>query len=176
MVGIWNVLETLFVVATLILTIVGNWMLFKKAGRPGWAAIVPFYSVWLDYQIAWTPLAAIIATAMSVTAILSGVILVFVLVGTLLSGLASIFMGGMAGFASALSSSMLLVVIFTISVIVFMVMNLLQTLFKAYSFGKDWKWALGLYFLPVVFLSMLAFDKNVSYQGSTEIQFSFKRK
>lgn len=30
----------------LVLTVVGNWKLFEKAGKPGWACIVPFYSLY----------------------------------------------------------------------------------------------------------------------------------
>jgi len=34
-----------------ILKIVCNWRLFEKAGRPGWAAIVPFYNSWIMAEI-----------------------------------------------------------------------------------------------------------------------------
>ena len=37
----------LLVVAYFVLKIVANWKIFEKAGQPGWASIVPFYS---DYQ------------------------------------------------------------------------------------------------------------------------------
>ena len=33
-----------------VLLIVAMWMIFKKAGKPGWAAIVPFYTM---YEITW---------------------------------------------------------------------------------------------------------------------------
>lgn len=34
-----------------ILLIVGMWKTFEKAGKPGWAAIVPFYNVWTVFEI-----------------------------------------------------------------------------------------------------------------------------
>lgn len=45
-----------FVVLLLILAvvlIVAQWKIFKKANRPGWAAIVPFYHSYVLYDIVW---------------------------------------------------------------------------------------------------------------------------
>lgn len=36
-----------------ILIIIAQWKIFKKAGRPGWAAIVPFYNVYVLTDLAW---------------------------------------------------------------------------------------------------------------------------
>ena len=33
--------------------IVACWLLFKKAGKPGWASIVPFYNVYTIFEITW---------------------------------------------------------------------------------------------------------------------------
>lgn len=33
----------------------GIWKTFEKAGKPGWAAIVPIYNVWVMLQIAGKP-------------------------------------------------------------------------------------------------------------------------
>lgn len=35
-----------------IITIIAYWKLFTKAGKPGWAAIVPFYNLYCMYDIA----------------------------------------------------------------------------------------------------------------------------
>lgn len=37
----------------LILTLVGYWKMFVKAGKPGWASIIPFYNMYCMYDIAW---------------------------------------------------------------------------------------------------------------------------
>ena len=34
-------------------TIAAMWMIFEKAGEPGWAAIVPFYNLYILYKITW---------------------------------------------------------------------------------------------------------------------------
>lgn len=38
-----------------IITIAGLWKVFQKAGRPGWAAIVPVYNNWVFFEIAGKP-------------------------------------------------------------------------------------------------------------------------
>ena len=42
----------LMFVAIVILLMVELWIIFKKAGRPGWHALIPIYSVWVMYEIA----------------------------------------------------------------------------------------------------------------------------
>lgn len=37
----------------LIIGIIANWRIFKKAGQPGWASIVPFYNSYINYKIFW---------------------------------------------------------------------------------------------------------------------------
>ncbi len=41
--------------AFVIVAIAGIWKVFEKAGQPGWAAIVPFYNVYVMLQIAGKP-------------------------------------------------------------------------------------------------------------------------
>ena len=36
-----------------VLLIESMWKIFKKAGKPGWAAIVPFYNIYVEYEITW---------------------------------------------------------------------------------------------------------------------------
>ena len=36
-----------------ILTIIAFWKVFTKAGKPGWASIIPFYSQYCMFDIAW---------------------------------------------------------------------------------------------------------------------------
>lgn len=39
--------------AVCVVLLVGLWKLFVKAGKPGWAAIVPFYNMYCMYQISF---------------------------------------------------------------------------------------------------------------------------
>ncbi len=36
-----------------ILSMVAVWKIYKKAGEPGWAAIVPFYNAYVLFKITW---------------------------------------------------------------------------------------------------------------------------
>lgn len=38
-------------IALIIFVIVGMWKAFEKAGKPGWAAIVPIYNLWVMAEI-----------------------------------------------------------------------------------------------------------------------------
>lgn len=44
---------TIFSLLLSALAIASLWVLFKKAGEPGWAAIVPFYNLYVLFKITW---------------------------------------------------------------------------------------------------------------------------
>lgn len=47
-----------FLIGTLVLavlSVIGLWLTFRKAGRPGWAAIVPFYNLYTLCKVAGRP-------------------------------------------------------------------------------------------------------------------------
>lgn len=46
----------IFALAVAVLAIVSLWMIFKKAGKPGWASIVPVYNGIVLIQVAGLPL------------------------------------------------------------------------------------------------------------------------
>ena len=39
----------------IIIMIIANWKFFVKAGKPGWACIVPIYNLWVTCEIAGMP-------------------------------------------------------------------------------------------------------------------------
>lgn len=45
------VLEVL--VMAVVLTIIGNWMMFKKAGKPGWHSLIPFLNTYDEFSLCW---------------------------------------------------------------------------------------------------------------------------
>jgi hypothetical protein len=42
-------------IAVIVLMIVGMWKVFVKAGKPGWAAIIPFYNMYVLLEIVGKP-------------------------------------------------------------------------------------------------------------------------
>ncbi len=95
----------------IVLMVAAMWKLFTKAGKPGWAALVPIYSTIVSLEMVGMPLWWLAI---------------------------AIFIGPVY--------------------MVFFCINL------AKSFGKDTTYALGLIFLPIIFVPMLAFGKS-QYQG-----------
>lgn len=48
-----SIMLTLFQIIVGLLAVVANWHIFKKAGRPGWAAVIPFYNLYVMADITW---------------------------------------------------------------------------------------------------------------------------
>ena len=42
----------IFCIALIILDIVAMWKIFTKASKPGWASIIPFYNLYVQFEIA----------------------------------------------------------------------------------------------------------------------------
>ena len=40
-------------VMAVVLTIIGNWMMFKKAGKPGWHSLIPFLNTYDEFSLCW---------------------------------------------------------------------------------------------------------------------------
>ena len=43
----------LLVLAIVVVIIVGKWKVYKKAGKPGWASVVPFYNDYIEFLLFW---------------------------------------------------------------------------------------------------------------------------
>ena len=41
--------------AVIVLVVVAMWKVYEKAGKPGWAAIIPIYNIWVLLEIAGKP-------------------------------------------------------------------------------------------------------------------------
>jgi hypothetical protein len=71
------------VIAVIVLMIVSTWKVFEKAGKPGWAAIIPIYSTIVMVQISKKPmwwaaillLGGIIPVVGPIAALVGGVII-----------------------------------------------------------------------------------------------------
>ena len=159
--------------AVFVLTIVASWILYNKAGEPGWAAIIPFYSSYIRFKVAgkkklfWGYLAAGIVT------IASFILLCYELV---VSGIfmfaraySRSYYDSMYGYSSSLSTHMAMmifsIVIFFSALIVMAVLNIMCCIGLSHAFGKGAGFACGLIFLNVIFICIIAFNKNIVYVG-----------
>lgn len=48
------VFYVILLLAVAALMIAAYWLVFKKAGEPGWAALIPFYRTYVLYKITWS--------------------------------------------------------------------------------------------------------------------------
>lgn len=112
--------------------------LFKKAGKPGWAAIIPYYNKYTILDISgynWYYIFIYIAP------IIVPIIIAFVpILGSTLN--------------------------FALSIVVIL-FNITSSVKLAKAFGKDTAYGIGIAFVSIVFIPMLAFNKNVKYVGKT---------
>ena len=75
----------LVMIAIYVITVIGLWKMYVKAGRPGWAAIIPIYNWWVFVEIIgrprwwfWALVAAVLLSWIPVVGIILS-ILMFVL-------------------------------------------------------------------------------------------------
>ena len=61
--------------AVIVLTIIGTWKVFVKAGRPGWAAIIPFYNIYVATEIARLPILWFILAILPVVSIVGQIMI-----------------------------------------------------------------------------------------------------
>ena len=142
--------------AVMVLTIIASWIMYAKAGEHGWAAIVPFYSSYVKFRIAgkqklfWGYLVASIAS----------------IAGCMGSYYDSTY--GYAGNRIGAHMGMLIfaVILIIAAMIAAAVMNILCCVGLAHAFGKGAGFACGLIFLNVIFICIIAFNKNIVYVGA----------
>lgn len=122
--------------AMIILEIIGKWKVFKKAGKNGWEAIIPYYNTWVLVSI-------------------SGCKWWFFLI-IIFSSLISFNLSYDINEVSNIS----------INTFDFLgsIVNLLALYCVNYNvckkFNKDYMYAIGLTLLPFIFYPMLGFDKT----------------
>ena len=166
--------ESFINLAVMVLTIVASWIMYAKAGEHGWAAIVPFYSSYVKFRIAgkqklfWGYLVA------SIASIAGCILLMYEIIASGLSVMTSSYMGsyydstyGYAGNRIGAHMGMLIFALILIiaAMIAALVMNILCCVGLSHAFGKGAGFACGLIFLNVIFVCIIAFNKNIVYVG-----------
>ncbi len=170
--------SSLINIAILVLVIVARWQIFKKAGQPGWAAIIPFYSDYVLYKIAgrktfyWIVLGMGIVIVISYVAFIS--IALYALGGNIES-LARTFLY-MTDYelynyvGSKISEYIIplaiLLIVMLVLAIAALVLEIMMYVSLSKSFGKGGGFACGLIFLSPIFMCILAFSRDIYYIGN----------
>ena len=166
--------ESFINLAVMVLTIIASWIMYAKAGEPGWAAIVPFYSSYVRFKIAgkkklfWGYLVATIGI------IVGCIILMYEIIASGLSVMTSDYMGsyydstygyGVSSIGNHMGMLIFAVILIIAAMIVALVMSILCCVGLAHAFGKGAGFACGLIFLNVIFVCIIAFNKKIVYVG-----------
>ena len=120
-----------------ILQIIANWNIFTKSGEAGWKSLIPIYSDYVSYKIAWQT---------------SYFWLNFIL-GILLSYVSN----------ANLNESMFLSLIVILLKIALTVINIMYCVKLARAFGRGIGFAIGLILLQPIFLLILGFGSDQYY-------------
>lgn len=117
-----------------VLSIVANWKIYTKAGRPGWKCLIPVYNIYVLFDMVWETRQFWIYLAMFAA------YYIFMMLGTGVSGIFTIF-ALICGIAMLVWSIRLL--------------NHLST-----CFGHGPWFTVGLLFLNTIFVLILGFDNS----------------
>ena len=135
------------IVATLlsgvILTYCIRWFIFVKAGQKGWKALIPLYSDYITYKIAWDGR---------------------IYLATLIASIASTVLGSIFGLIAPALGMFFSIVLSTVATAAKAIADLILNFKLARAFGKSDYFFVGLYFLNNVFTAILAFGE-CEYKG-----------
>lgn len=132
--------------SSVILTLGIRWFIFRKAGEKGWKAIIPVYSDYIYYRIAW-----------------DGRIFVMLIAASIAGGLVS----GILGLINATLGTVVGVILNTAVAGAQAIAGMIVQFKMARAFGRNDYFAVGLYFLGQVFSAILAFG-DAEYKGRKE--------
>ncbi len=158
-------------IVVFVLIIVASWLLYNKAGEPGWAAIIPFYSSYVRFKIAgkkklyWGYLASVIAV------IVGYIILIYEVIAIGFSAFSApySYYDSTYGYSSVIMDHIGMIIVALILLFVggiaTLVFAILMNIGLAHAFGQGAGFACGLIFLNVIFLCIMAFNRNIVYVG-----------
>lgn len=144
------------VIGAVVCNIIGKWKCFTKAGEAGWKSIIPVYNWIVYYKICgMSPYWVIVNIAYMVIALIGSVVYIAYTVFTAIEGEVEEF----------LLATLIYVIVVSLAAIGYLVVNIISSIKFAKAFGKNGGYAVGLIFIPEVFLMILGFG-NAQYIGA----------
>ena len=122
------------------------WKMFEKAGEKGWKYLIPIYGDYIDCKIIgkvkifWVNLISTIG---------------FIVLSSILLAISQV----------SQTEFLFLVLLFLsiTSLIIIMVCQVIKAFATTKAFGQESIFGLGLLFLPIIFVAIIAFDKKIRY-------------
>ncbi len=149
----------IFEIILAILRIIGRWKVFKKAGEGGWKSLIPIYSDYISYKIAWA------GTAFWIEVVLSLITCIF----ASMAYPAETFVENVRDFGQVIvyvqePVNMVFAIIASVFAIIGLVWRLVFTYKTSKVFGHGFGFFLGLLFFPTIFTLILGFGSS-EYKG-----------
>ncbi|MBR0465020.1 MAG: hypothetical protein IJJ23_11695 [Clostridia bacterium] len=139
-----------------ILMLAAQWRLFTKADEKGWKCLIPIYNAYTWFKITWD--------TSVFWKILGGGIAYSVLSGII----AAVASSNRGGFSVGTAIMGILGLAYIVAILV---VDIKELIYTARSYGKDGTFAVGLFFLAIIFYPVLAFGDS-QYVGPKGIPYS----
>lgn len=135
----------------LILQLVAWWRVFTKAGQPGWKSLIPIYSTYIQFKIAWDTQYFWLSVSLSVAAAIASLLGAAILLvsATVISGMVC---------------TVLALLVLAASVATFII-NILLLYHLSLVFGHGTGFTLGLLFLQPIFILILGLGSSQYWGG-----------
>lgn len=141
--------------------IVFTWMIFVKAGVPGWASLIPFYSTWKEGTIATSKKGIVIGLIVCQVGMLLSMVPMY---GGIFAALASESASSATSMYATGGFGLILFLLFAIAC---MVLSVILYIKLARAFGQETGFGVGLALLFPVFAGILALG-DAQYQGPVD--------
>ena len=156
--NIFNWFGNLLNLALAVMSIIGMWRMFTKAGEHEWGAIVPFYNRYLLFKISdmknwfWAELVLSIVYGASLIAF------VLFLIGVLISSFSTV------DYNSALNGTGISFIIVIISAVLLFILHIVRNIRLARNFHLGGGWVLGFLLLPGVFYMIVGCSGKIRFK------------
>lgn len=142
--------------------IVCLWMMFEKAGLPGWGAVIPFYNLYIMCKTFRPKIKGI-------NTFLIYIIMTVLLTVTVILFATSITLAVYYNDSSNIGLILLYAFLMLIAIAMLIVANCFLFSGVSKAFGQPTSFTVGLVLVPVVFIAIIAFNKNIRFIGNDTV-------
>jgi|GEM_PF-2118342 len=165
----------LLVYAVSALITVGSWIIINKAKEEGWSIMVPLYNLYIINKIAKINLNWSIIAISLIFPYICGILGIIAGIGLTDKTyndnmIVPLIPDGMAAQIPYIGEMILILSVLTILTIslYYVIWSIVWSLNIARHFGQSTMFAVGIIIFPMIFLPIMAFDKNIQYIDSTQ--------
>ncbi len=152
LVGASLTMMLLFIITFMVLLVIARWQVFKKAGEQGWKSIIPIYSDYVQWRIAWNKIS------------LFWVAIALLILGSILASLDGTIVTTASGRVVATGNYGILGIIGLCCMCATGVLHLVSAYKLFASFGHGAGWLIGYLFVPNIIMLVLGFGSSY-YRG-----------